>query len=123
QRSAILTGGPFCAPIRGPVCTPIDSLQLRQAPQGIAIANTLSGHLQRMDKKPSIFKINPHQLIPGPYTRGFYQEVESIPVGIAPGFCAPRRKHRQLTQIHTLIRSLNVIRWQADINEGQRLRT
>ncbi|MFZ2997021.1 MAG: hypothetical protein WA070_12725, partial [Sphingobium sp.] len=24
QRSAILTGGPFCAPIRGPVCTPID---------------------------------------------------------------------------------------------------
>ena len=25
QRSAILTGGPFCAPIRGPVCTPIDT--------------------------------------------------------------------------------------------------
>jgi hypothetical protein len=33
------------------------------------MANTLPGHLRRMDQDPSGFKTNPHHLIPGPHTR------------------------------------------------------
>ena len=43
-------------------------LQLRQAPQGAAMANTLSGRLRRLESDPSAFKIDPHYLIPGPHT-------------------------------------------------------
>ena len=33
------------------------------------MANPLPGHLRRLDQAdPSIFKINPHHLIPGPHT-------------------------------------------------------
>ncbi|WP_336966713.1 hypothetical protein, partial [Sphingobium aquiterrae] len=45
QRSAILTGGPFCAPIRGPVCTPIDNLDVIQCHDG-ASSKGLAGTIK-----------------------------------------------------------------------------
>ena len=42
----------------------VTALQLRQIPPGPAMANAMSGICETRTKGPSIFKINPHHLIP-----------------------------------------------------------